>query len=90
MEDGSSIVTISSFVEECEPYTYKGRLLNGKLCTANGEYSLYERDGKRLLVYHSYGGNTVGRFEYISNINNMPIQKVMPKDCNICLTLQLY
>ena len=81
MEDGSSILQLSSSMDEYGPYTYRCNLHNGKLFTVNGEYTLYERDGKRVLVYRTHAGYTTAELEFISANNALPKRKNFCNDC---------
>jgi hypothetical protein len=78
-EDGTSILQISSAEDEYGPYRYKYSLHNGKICTNNGEYTLYERNGKRILVYRA--AFLEARLEFISINNTLPKRRLFCNDC---------
>ena len=84
-EDGSSLLQISSNYEEYGPCYYKGQLHNGRLWTTNGEYALYERDGRRVLVYRSYEGNTEARLDPLDSTNVLPAKTSYCQECSLIL-----
>ena len=62
-DDGSSLLYSESEWQKSGPWYYKGQLQNGKLRTVNGEYTLYEHEGKQVLTYRGYDGNFTARLE---------------------------
>jgi hypothetical protein len=79
LEDGSLIVRSSSIFREFGPYLYKGRLQNGKFRTPGNDYTLYERDGRRVLVpCCNPFVNTC--YEYKDNSTTLPSKKIFLKD----------
>jgi hypothetical protein len=89
-EDGTLILQISSDMDEYGPYTYKGRLRNGKLWTINGEYTLYEHEENRVLFYLAHQGTVEAQLKFIDNSNSLPIRKNFCKDCYFESPLNLY
>ena len=82
LEDGRLIAQSSSNYGEFGPYLYKGYLHNGKFCTrSGGEYTLYERDGERVLIYR-FGPFVETKFKYIDNSTTLPSKKIFLKDYN--------
>ncbi len=84
LEDGSILAQTSYNWGEYGPYLYKkwGYLHNGKLNTRGGsQCTLYERDGKRVLIFRSPPWAET-QYEYIDNSTNLPSKKIFLKDYN--------
>ena len=73
-EDGSVLLYSKSNFINSGPWYYKGQLHNGSLRTANGEYTLYEHDGKKEIVYQGYDGYYTARLEPVNDGKSSPFE----------------